>query len=338
MSSESERPIFVSADDTLGAGAPVASASSQPPRAVRRRRRRPRIKRISLVLFLVTCVSTFFAGFLPGGLGGALNGWSILFSEAALQQVTRATGESLSDLIWNGVTFGGCLMSILLAHEMGHYLLAKFHRIPATPPFFIPMPVGPFGTMGAVIFQDASKANRRQLFDIAIAGPLAGLVIAIPVLVYGVTTSELVQVRAGAGTHYGDPLLVEWIVAAIHGVHGPNEDIGLNPALFAGWVGVFITALNLVPVGQLDGGHILYTLVRRRAHTVAVAVILGALAWMVFSRRMDYALILILLLFFGPIHPPTADDHVPLGLTRHLLGWLTLAFIIIGFTPTPIIG
>ena len=295
-----------------------------------------RIHWVSLGLFIATCISTFFAGMIAGSLNGALG---VLLPLGHLWRTTGQRPEIPPEMISSGLTFGACLMGILLAHEMGHFLLAKWHRIPATPPFFIPMPIGPFGTMGAVILQDARKADRKQLFDIAIAGPLAGLVVAIPVLCYGAATSQVFDTGplAPGEYRYGDPLLVQWVVAAFHGSYGPNQDVLINPALFAGWVGIFITALNLLPVGQLDGGHILYTLLGKRSHPVAIATILSGVAWMAFSKRMDYALILFLLLFFGPIHPPTANDRVPLGWGRVTVGWATLAFIFIGFTPTPIV-
>lgn len=244
-------------------------------------------------------------------------------------------------MLADGLVFAACVMSILLAHEMGHFLQARRHGVPATLPFFIPFPINPFGTLGAVILQDGGRANRKQLFDIAVSGPLAGLVIALPVLWYGVSTSELGSVQPPRPGQpwiwYGDPLLIRWIVEAVHGPYGFGQDIGLNAPLFAGWVGIFITGLNLLPLGQLDGGHILYALIGRAAHYVAYTVMAGALCWMVYQQRFDYALMVLLLLVFGLKHPPTADDRVPLGWPRYLLGTATLAFIIVGFTPTPII-
>jgi membrane-associated protease RseP (regulator of RpoE activity) len=305
---------------------------------VERHRTLNRRARLSAVLFALTCVSTFLAGLNLGDLDGVLG----LVSAIANYVLARHAWPALpAEVWWNGVTFSACVMSILLAHEMGHFLQAVRHRVPATLPFFIPLPIGPFGTMGAVIVQDGRRADRRQLFDIAISGPLAGLVVALPILCYGIATSHMGTIlppQPGySWVRYGDPLLIRWIVEAFHGPYGPQQDIGLNAPLFAGWVGIFITALNLLPVGQLDGGHILYTLIGRRAHVVAYLVIAAAVGWMVYTHQLHYALIVVLILLFGPRHPPTANDRVPLGIGRTLLGWLTLAFIIIGFTPTPIV-
>lgn len=290
--------------------------------------------RLSIALFLATCGTTFLAGFIPGEITGSLG---VVIPVAEHFILTGELPHLPPRLVTNGLVFSGCLMSILLAHEMGHFLLALRHRVPATLPFFIPLPIGPFGTMGAVIVQDGAKADRRQLFDIAIAGPIAGLVVAIPVLWYGVRTSSVEAFAPGHGG-YGNPLLLEWIVARVHHPIGPGEDILLNAPLFAGWVGIFITALNLLPVGQLDGGHILYTLIGRKAHYVAYAVLAAAIGWMIYSRMPNYILIVLLLFLFGPKHPQTANDRAPLGITRVLLGSLVLAFLAIGFTPTPILG
>jgi membrane-associated protease RseP (regulator of RpoE activity) len=271
----------------------------------RRKDRRPLV----LLLFVATCGSTFFAWlFFFGGLVGALQ-------------------------------YAGLVMSTLLFHEMGHYLQARRYNVPASLPYFLPMPVSPLGTMGAVIFQGAGVADRKQMFDIAISGPLAGLLIALPVTYFGVLHTHIVQTPPDQATiAFGDPLIIKWMVAIVHRPLNPGEDVALTPLLFAGWVGIFVTALNLIPIGQLDGGHILYTLIGRRAHVVALALLVGAMAYMVITRYFAYGLIVILLLLFGPRHPPTADDTVPLGPFRVVLGWLTLAFIVVGFTPTPIVS
>ncbi len=296
-------------------------------------RRRPALRRrgrLSAILFALTGLSTFFVGLDPGGV------WHGAMRLLAPLILAGRLPHDWASLVLDGLVYSGCVMGILLAHEMGHFLQAVRHRVPATLPFFIPFPISPFGTMGAVIVQDGSRADRRQLFDIAVSGPLAGLAVALPILWYGVATAE-VRTFAAGGTHYGDPLLLQWIVRLVHGPLGPGQDVLLNAPLFAGWVGIFITALNLLPVGQLDGGHILYTLIGRRARFVAFGVLAAAVGWMALTFQFNYVLIVILLLLFGPVHPPTADDTVPLGWGRRLLGWTTLAFIVVGFTPTPIV-
>jgi Zn-dependent protease len=226
-------------------------------------------------------------------------------------------------------------MTILVAHEMGHYLQSRRYKVPATFPFFIPFPISPFGTMGAVIILGAGVADRKSLFDIAISGPLAGLVFAIPITLIGLSQAHVELVNPAAGAQYGDPLLLKWLARLFFGPIPADHDVILNPWLFAGWVGIFITALNLIPIGQLDGGHILYTLIGRRAHRIALLLLAAAITYMIVRREFAYVVIVALLFLSGPRHPPTANDQVPLGIGRILLGWLTLAFVIIGFTPVP---
>ncbi len=236
-----------------------------------------------------------------------------------------------------GATYAVALMSILLAHEFGHFLQAVRHRVPASPPFFIPFPLSPIGTMGAVIMQAGGAADRKQMFDIAISGPLAGLLLALPIAWWGVTQSTLVEIPPNSSALiFGDPLVLQWMIERVHGAKPPGFEVALNPLLFAGWVGIFITALNLMPIGQLDGGHILYCLIGRRAHTVALLLVASAVGYMAYTRDFGYAVMLFLLVTMGTRHPPTANDRAPLGPIRIVLGWLTLAFVLIGFTPRPI--
>ena len=235
-----------------------------------------------------------------------------------------------------GPLYAAALMGILLAHEFGHYLQALRYRVPASPPMFIPMPFSPIGTLGAVIVQGAGFANRKALFDIAITGPLAGLVIAIPVAWWGLQNSTVVTNDGSeAAMILGDPLILEWMYEARHGVLAQNQEVVLNPLLFAGWVGIFITALNLIPIGQLDGGHIMYTLIGRKAHWVAFGVVGGAIAWMITTENYSYGPMVGLMFLVGLKHPPSADDTASIGPVRTTLGWLTLAFVLIGFTPIP---
>jgi len=288
-------------------------------------------KRVTLLLFAATCLSTFLVGMTPGAGPAFLE----ILLRGKLFEIPFAT---LQAALIDGAAFSSSVMLILLAHEMGHYLQARRYHVPASLPYFIPMPISPFGTMGAVIVQGAGVANRKQLYDIAITGPLAGLVFALPIAFFGIMNSQVAVIPPNVqGPIYGNPLLFTWMIEAVHGPMAANQDIMLTPLVFAGWVGIFITALNLIPIGQLDGGHILYTLIGKRAHVVATLLLLGAVAYMVYSSYFAYGLMVILLLLMGPRHPPTVDDRIPLGWPRVILGWLTLAFIIIGFTPTPIV-
>jgi membrane-associated protease RseP (regulator of RpoE activity) len=138
-----------------------------------------------------------------------------------------------------------------------------------------------------------------------------------------------------AGGRLGEPLLFKGLAYLTFGPIAKNQDILLDPIAYAGWVGIFITALNLFPIGQLDGGHILYALLRRQSHAVARTVLIAAIIAVIVWRLWAWTLMLFLLLLMGPVHPPTANDDVPLGTTRTILGWASLMFVIIGFTPTP---
>ena len=288
----------------------------------------PRWKFLHLALFLLTFLSCFYKGMASGS--------PAILNPFAFPLIPH---EILMEMLWNGFQYSFAVMLILFSHEMGHYLQAKRYKVAASPPFFIPMPLLPFGTMGAVIVQRSGYADRKKLYDIAISGPLAGLVFALPVAWMGALNSEVAS-RAklvGQSVEFGDPLVMQWMYELVHGPLGPDQVIMLNPLLFAGWVGIFITALNLIPIGQLDGGHILYSLIGRRAHVVAMLLVYGTLAYMVATRNFQYALMLGLIVLMGPRHPPTANDNIELGWFRVVLGWLTLAFIVIGFTPVPMV-
>jgi Zn-dependent protease len=293
----------------------------------------PRMVRLSILLFCLTCVSTFWVGMT----GYAVFPPEVQQSTFADQLINGGPQRALiiRSFLWSGLCYAGPLMGILLLHELGHYLQARRYGVPAIPPLFIPMPLPPFGTMGAVIVQSSHHADRKAMFDIAISGPLAGLCLALPVAWLGILQSE-VRVFEGATSTFGDPLILKWMIQAVHGPLAPNEDVLINPLLMAGWVGVFITALNLAPIGQLDGGHILYCLIGRKAHVVAWAFVLGVVAYMAIAQYWIFSLMVLLMVLMGVKHPPTTNDQVPLGPVRVVLGWLTLAFLLIGLNPRPI--
>jgi membrane-associated protease RseP (regulator of RpoE activity) len=252
---------------------------------------------LPIVLFVATCVSTWMTG---------------------------------------GAAFSVALMTTLLAHELGHYLQARRYRVPASLPYFIPMPLSPIGTMGAVIAMQPGGGNRRSLFDIAVAGPLAGLVPALIFSVIGISLSEVVETRnAQFGLKLGEPLLFKFLANLTLGPLSDGQDIALHPVAFAGWVGIFITALNLIPIGQLDGGHILYALLLRRSHLIAQLLLVAAAVAVVVWGYWGWSLMILLLMWIGPVHPPTANDNVPLGSARTVLGWACLLLVPLGFTPVP---
>jgi membrane-associated protease RseP (regulator of RpoE activity) len=237
----------------------------------------------------------------------------------------------------NGPVYAAAIMGILTCHEFGHYLQARRYRVPASLPYFIPMPGSPLGTMGAVIAMRGNIGNRQALFDIGISGPLAGLVPALACSIIGLqwsTVVDLTNVQA-RGMEFGEPLLFTFLIRWFFGAVPEHATVMLHPLAFAGWVGIFVTAVNLFPIGQLDGGHVLYAILRKKAHWVASALLVAAIGAVILTNNYAWLLMLMLLVWIGPNHPPTANDDMPLGTGRMILGWLTLAFVIIGFTPRP---
>jgi membrane-associated protease RseP (regulator of RpoE activity) len=235
-----------------------------------------------------------------------------------------------------GPVYAAAIMTTLLFHEFGHYLQAVRYGVPASLPFFIPMPGSPIGTMGAVIAMQPHVGDRRAIFDIGITGPLAGLVPAIAFSVIGLQWSEVVAIDPRAPVfRLGEPMLFKAISFLVFGPLGSHEEVAIHPLAFAGWVGVFITALNLIPIGQLDGGHVLYGLLLRRSYAVSTMALAVAMLCVIVFGYWGWSLMILLLMLMGPIHPPTANDDIPLGTGRTVLGWATLCFVPIGFTPVP---
>jgi membrane-associated protease RseP (regulator of RpoE activity) len=277
---------------------------------------RQRRVRLPLLLFLAACVSTFWVGAASWEPTGY---WPFTYNDFR-QAIIRDWQQGLLYMV--------CVVSILLAHEMGHFLTTLRYRIPASLPFFLPFPFMPLGTLGAVIGMDGKKADRRQLFDIGIAGPLAGLALAVPVLCVGVATFDF---NASPGGVYvlDTPIFLRWLFDTLRPeeyLPGQQLTTGqLNPFLMAGWVGLLVTGLNMMPISQLDGGHVLYTLFGRRAHALARMLVFLLIIYIVFWEASIWALMLVLVIFIGIDHPPTANDDVPLGWFRRLLGCLALS-------------
>ena len=239
-------------------------------------------------------------------------------------------------------------MLILLFHEMGHFIMTLRYKVPASFPFFIPVPMMLMGTLGAVIGMDPRSANRKQVFDIGLAGPLAGLVLTIPLLVYGLSVAEPVpQIPEARG--YGDPLLVKMLIPVLHDLEEVKTEYAkkhndpsllereftfmVNPIYMAAWVGMLVTGLNMLPISQLDGGHVAYALFGRYTIWLARAFLLVAIVFIVLTESYNWMLMLILVLFIGIEHPPTADDTVKLGPWRYALGLASLAIPVFCFTP-----
>jgi len=231
--------------------------------------------------------------------------------------------------------YSGGLMSILLFHEMGHYLSARRYGVPATLPFFIPVPLPPFGTLGAVIKMKGNIPNRRALLDIGAAGPLAGLAVSIPVIFIGVKLSRVVEVQqiSDGMIGLGDSLLFSWITRLSIGTLPEGTELVLHPLAYAGWVGLLVTAMNLLPVGQLDGGHIIYALFHNKSRYISMAVY-GMMVYILIFHSAMWFVWLILLAIFRK-HPPTLNDPLPLDTKRIGIGVLALVVFIITFTPAP---
>ena len=310
--------------------------AQNPPRsgAPRGRRFVRRRKKLPLILFLLTCGSTFWAGAV---------GWLPIFyleqwcTTLDAMPIRRAIVGHWQD----GLIYMACVLTILLTHEMGHFLATLRYGIPASWPFFIPFPISPIGTMGAVIGMDGRQADRKEMFDIGLAGPLAGLAVAVPILLMGIHHLDLST--PGHGPFRLDlPLVVRSLLAA----HPPpGYELGaadanqiwcshLNPYFMAGWVGLLITGLNMLPVSQLDGGHVIYALFGRRSRWVARGFMAVAIGYMIATGTWDrWVLMILLILLIGTGHPPTRDDTARLGALRVVLGLVSLAIPLLCFPP-----
>ncbi|MBN1956079.1 MAG: site-2 protease family protein [Anaerolineae bacterium] len=324
---------------------------------------RPRRRWINLFLFALTVVSTMFTGLsLRVDFGSAW--W-----------------------YFSGLPFAASLLAILLAHEFAHYFVGRRYGSPLSLPYFIPMPLGILGTMGAVIFQRTPMRDRKALFDIGIAGPLAGLAVAIPLLFVGLAFTrvdstadgaelEALQQQIASQCARADNGLENFFCSLISGENVTNiregnsllylaakylmkgkilpneagEDVQLSwppspggPVVFAAWAGLLVTALNLLPIGQLDGGHVAYALLGRRAWTLAYAVIgmMGMLALYLGLNgnpaAVTWGVWVGLAALFGPRHPPPLNDVTRLGARRVLLGILLLVIFVLIFVPVPLV-
>lgn len=290
---------------------------------------------LPLILFVLTCLSTFWAG----TTGTPLDYFGEAAQRASLMPIRAVIGRN-----WNlGVLYMASVLGILFAHEMGHFLATVRYRIPASFPFFLPLPFSHIGTIGAVIGMDGRRANRREIFDIGIAGPLAGLVIAVPVMWYGVVHLDPQEQNGLGGLEMQMPLLVKWMMAAAP--NSPQIDtLSLghmfgNPYFMAGWVGLLITGVNMLPVGQLDGGHVLYCVFGPRSKWIARVFMLSVIAYIASDIEKNYIWILmtVLILFvIGVDHPPTKDDSVEIGWFRKALGAISLSIPFLCLPPTPI--
>lgn len=312
---------------------------------------RPKISKpiVNLVLFILTLLSVISMGTLFTYDGPFAGDLTDIF-------------PYLLPALGRGLAFAASLLGILLAHEFGHYLAARYHRTAVTLPYFIPFPFSPFGTMGAFIQMKEPPKNKRILLDIGLAGPLAGLAVAIPVLFLGLYLSDLRSLPVNNGYYiegnsilylltkyivFGEwlpqPLsyeglhpLIFWIRYLFTGLPQPDGgmDVILHPVAFAGWAGLLVTALNLIPAGQLDGGHVIFVLLGQRARFVLPFVLVGLIAlgtvWPV------WWLWAFLIFMMGRVYAEPLDQITPLDPKRRRLALFGLFVFIMVFIPIPL--
>jgi membrane-associated protease RseP (regulator of RpoE activity) len=240
-----------------------------------------------------------------------------------------------------GAWYSATILAILGAHEMGHYLACRYYRVDATLPYFLPMFIplaGPqTGTLGAVIRIREPFQNRRVLFDVGIAGPIAGFAVLVPAIFVGMALSTVVEAFP-VPYQLGRPLLYQFARWMTFGAIPDTHFVSLHPMVFGAWFGMLATALNLLPFGQLDGGHITYAVLGRRATPISFATVASALVMTFFSLSwvVMTALMLVMLLVIGPKHPPVLDETEPLGVGRRALAIFALIMFILCFMPVPI--
>lgn len=276
----------------------------------------PRVKRvpvIHIVLFAATFVTTSMAGAFEAGVNPF---------------------EDLSN-IRAGFPFSITLLTILLCHEMGHYTLSRIHGVRATLPYFIPGLPFFMGTFGAFIRMKSPPRSRTDLFDVGAAGPWAGFIIAVPALIIGLRLSEVLPPVANhGGDMLGESVVFTLLSRLTLGALPDDVVIRLHPIAMAGWIGLFVTSLNLLPVGQLDGGHVSYAMFGKRHRWVA-RVFLVAILFLGTQGWPGWFFWAVLVTMLGLDHPPTMDSWTPLTGGRRLAAWLTVALFALTFMPAP---
>jgi membrane-associated protease RseP (regulator of RpoE activity) len=294
---------------------------------------------VHIVLLVLTLVTTtlvgalhylsFDQGFEPSPPLTDEEGRAWLFG------LFRTPGFYLSGL-WYSLT----VLGILGCHELGHYVACLRYGVDASRPYFLPAPLPLTGTLGAFIRIRSRIPSRVALFDIGLAGPIAGFVVAVPALFAGLWLSEIVALPADQSNlvELGEPLLFQWAAWLVFGDVADGYSINMHPMAFASWFGLLATALNLFPVAQLDGGHVTYAVLGRRSIYVTLGMVLVAIgltavssSWIAWTVMM-----VVMLLLVGPRHPPTLDDETPLGATRYWLAIFAIVMLLVCFTPAPI--
>jgi len=280
---------------------------------------------INVLLFLATVCTTVVAGAMLEGVNPLVHP----------EELTR------------GFPFSFALIFILLSHEFGHYISSRIHRIDATLPYFIPAPTF-IGTFGAFIKMRSPVLDRKALLDVGAAGPITGFIVALPFLIIGLMLSEVKTIATvpEGGLFIGSSLLLSFLTRIIFGNLPDTQQIFLHPVAFAGWIGLLVTSLNLLPVGQLDGGHIAYAVFGEKQEKISrftfVALIaLGTYKWIgqLFNLQIPgwegWIIWALLLQFMGLKHPRPINHWIELDHKRKVIGWIALAIFVITFTPVP---
>ena len=313
---------------------------------------KPTKVRVNVILFVLTVLSVMYVG--------------AFMAETPPQGAmpTDPAGQALylARFLLGGWPYALSLLSILLAHEFGHYLMSRYHKTRATLPYFIPLPFPPLGTMGAAILMQGTPKNKRVLFDIGVAGPLAGIVVAIPVLFFGLSLSHLDIVKPVSGMveMEGNSLLYlaakfltfgrllpapvdlgsatpmgYWLRYFFTGHPIPlgATDVFIHPVAFAGWAGLLVTALNLIPAGTLDGGHVVYSWLGEKASKAFPFVLLALFGLGIYWN--GWWIWALLLLWLGRVHAEPLDQITPLDPPRLAIAALAILIFIVTFSPVP---
>ena len=281
-----------------------------------------RRKWLHLFLFVLTIATTTLAGSLH--YAGFLSNFG-----------TAPVRASTPQLLLGGFSYSFTILSILGAHELGHYLACRYYRVDATLPFFLPAPLLT-GTLGAVIRIRGPFTSKAALFDIAAAGPIAGFLVLIPLLFLGLSLSTVTPLPARfVGWSLGEPPLFRFASWLVWGTPPNNLSLNIHPMVFATWFGLFATAANLLPFGQLDGGHVSYAALGRWSTalslvTVSVAIVLTmySMSWLLIT-----AIMVLMLFIMGPHHPRVIDEARPLDNSRRVVALLLVVVFILSFTP-----
>jgi len=286
-----------------------------------------------LLMFVLTVLSTIWVG---------LAGWApdTVFFQALSEGSAHIVRRCVLANWKTGVLFSASLLGILLAHEFGHYCMMRWYGIRSTLPIFIPFPISPFGTCGALIVMDPSRADRKQIFDIGIAGPLAGLVVAIPLAILGLIQPEGPPFPQPESLKLGQPLIM-FVLDKLFGTEALLGTSGIStstssPMFMAAWIGFFITGLNMVPISQLDGGHVAFGIFGRFSDWIAKGAFVMAIAFLIWSKTYGLSIMLLLVFMMGVTHPPSSDDSKQIGIVRTVLGLASMSLPVLCIAATPI--